>query len=69
MAIKNWNKRGDDWYEHKFERRSVTVDKPAGEPGYILWHSYPYDAAHPDAHWYPTKTKAHVALMKIVRRY
>lgn len=69
MTLKNWIKRGNDWYVHKFEQRSVAVEKPAGEPGYVLWHSYPYDMAQPDEKWYPTKAKAHKALMKLVKRY
>lgn len=79
MSLKDWEKKGENWYVHRNSKKVIYVEKvpkpdytsdfpvPQGAgKGYWLCIKSPF--SDEQVKWYPSKKAAHTALMRIVRK-
>lgn len=74
MSLKNWIKKGEDWYVHKHKvprmEAWVSRSRAANANWYIVWLDMGWDGGVGEqVSGHTSKKEAHESLMKIIRRY
>jgi hypothetical protein len=82
MTLKDWKKRGKDWYQYtkgkgelwveeepyeEVHRINARIVKTVRKIRYRVYVSYPFDAGHPDSHYFKTYATAHNYIMGMMK--